>query len=128
MDSAEQLLIDFAVTLVVALAKQHKVNPHHLALAVPGLCHTHHPSPTVHAACVFCQRTGNVYAPSTVTAAAAEMDPAASSDLVDKHRRAIAAILAKFGDEVLDVVRDAKSINVEDVRAKMVAPLKCNTT
>lgn len=33
-------------------------------------------------------------------------------------------VFVEFGDEVLDCVRDAKGVNVEDVREAMVGPLR----
>lgn len=36
----------------------------------------------------------------------------------------MARIMIEFADEVLDAVRDTKGIDVEDVRARMVDPIR----
>ena len=41
-----------------------------------------------------------------------------------KYRLRILGLLVTFGDEVLDAVRDAKHINVDDVRAAVLDPLR----
>lgn len=48
-------------------------------------------------------------------------------DVVAKYRRRVLGLLVAFGDEVLDAVRDAKGVNVEDVRASVLGPLRDTT-
>lgn len=45
-------------------------------------------------------------------------------DLVKRYRDPILEVLVKFCDDLLDYVRDAKGIDVEDVRADVLGPLK----
>lgn len=45
-------------------------------------------------------------------------------DLVAKHRAALMSIMAEFASEVLDVVRDTKGVDVEDVRHAIIGPLR----
>ena len=45
-------------------------------------------------------------------------------DLVARHRAAMAEVLANFGDELLNVVRDAKHIDVDDVRKAVIGPMR----
>jgi len=68
IDRLEALLTDQAVALINPLARARRVSPHHLALAVPGLCHTHGPDRRVldgargGTACAYCRRRGNCFA------------------------------------------------------------------
>lgn len=45
-------------------------------------------------------------------------------DLVARHRAALADVLANFGDELLDVVRNTKRIDVDDVRKAVIGPMR----
>lgn len=45
-------------------------------------------------------------------------------DIILRFQRPITELLLEFGDEVLDVVREQKGIDVDDVRAKMLGPLR----
>ena len=47
-----------------------------------------------------------------------------AADVLAKYRVAMLRVFVEFGDEVLDCVRDAKGVNVEDVREAMVGPLR----
>lgn len=62
-ESLDELLTDAAVSIVNALARARRVSAHHLALQVPGLCHTHAPDrrPAV-PGCAYCARRGNCFA------------------------------------------------------------------
>ena len=60
-DRVDDLLTEFALALVNALARARKVSPHHVALAVPGLCHTHVPDARLVDGCAFCRRRGNCF-------------------------------------------------------------------
>lgn len=71
IDRLEQLLSDTAVSLVNSLARARKVSPHHLALGVPGLCHSHGPDRRLldrrlladgPDPCAYCRRRGNCFA------------------------------------------------------------------
>jgi hypothetical protein len=44
--------------------------------------------------------------------------------VVAKFQRPLLELLLEFGDAVLDGVRDAKGVNVDDVRHKMLGPLR----
>ena len=63
LDDLEALVVDYAVGLVNSVARARRVSPHHLALVVPGLCHTHLPDgrPAV-PGCAYCARRGNSFA------------------------------------------------------------------
>ncbi len=37
----------------------------------------------------------------------------------------MAELLLDFGDEVLDAVKDHKGVDVEDIRGKLLGPLRC---
>ena len=50
--------------------------------------------------------------------------PPVPADVVAKYRVAMLRVFVEYGDEVLDAVRDAKGISVEDVREAMVGPLR----
>jgi hypothetical protein len=52
------------------------------------------------------------------------MTAPAAADVVAKYRRRVLDLLVTFGDEVLDAVRDAKGVNVEDVRTSVLGPLR----
>lgn len=41
-----------------------------------------------------------------------------------KLQKSLIQLFVEFGDEVLDCVRDAKGIDVEDVRRSMVGPMR----
>lgn len=63
IDSLEALATAHAVTIINAAARARRVSPHHLALAVPGLCHSHLPDErAVVPGCVYCARRGNCFA------------------------------------------------------------------
>lgn len=62
LDALEALSTGHAVGLVNGVARARRVSPHHLALAVPGLCHTHLPDArAVVPGCAYCARRGNVF-------------------------------------------------------------------
>lgn len=44
--------------------------------------------------------------------------------MVAKLEQPLLRLFAEFGDEVLDCVRDAKKVDVEDVRVAMIGPLR----
>lgn len=46
------------------------------------------------------------------------------TDILDEFTARLRDILVQFADEVLDSVRDAKGVDVEDVRASLVGPLR----
>lgn len=60
--AVEALLLDHAVRVLNAVGARRRVSAHHLALAVPGLCHTHAPDAVVHDDCAWCRRRGNRFA------------------------------------------------------------------
>lgn len=77
IEALEHILTEHAVDLVNSLARAHKVSPYHVALQVPGLCHSHGPDRRVldgrpgsggsgsgqpTQACAFCVRRGNCFA------------------------------------------------------------------
>lgn len=60
--AVDDLLTDLAVDLVAAVGRARHVSPQYLALAVPGLCHTH--TPCLRASvpgCAYCARRGNCF-------------------------------------------------------------------
>ena len=63
IDAVERLLSRAAQEFVRGLAAARKIQPLHLALAVPGLCHTHNPCKFLAEDCAFCSRAGNVFVP-----------------------------------------------------------------
>lgn len=63
IDAVEALLSRAAEEFVRGLAAARKIQPLHLALAVPGLCHTHNPCKFLVEECAFCSRAGNVFVP-----------------------------------------------------------------
>lgn len=62
LETIDELLGDVALSLVNCLAARRRVSPHHLALAVPGLCHSHGPCRHLVADCAYCRRRGNCFA------------------------------------------------------------------
>lgn len=84
----DQLLADTAVWLVNGVASARRVAPLHLAVCVPGLCHTHGPDPRVYdgraaaaaavgpGECAYCWRRGNCFAAAAAAGRAAEVPPA----------------------------------------------------
>lgn len=70
-DFLDSHLTDLAVCLINQTAAERRVSPHHLALAVPGVCHAHSPDTQIHADCSFCHRRGNYFASAAITVAAA---------------------------------------------------------
>ena len=76
IDRLELILSDTAVCLVNSAARARKVSPHHLALAVPGLCHTHGPDLRDHGQrCAYCRRRGNCFVVPAAAAAAEQQRP-----------------------------------------------------
>lgn len=61
-DRVDDLLSEVALGLVNVVAKSRKFSPHHVALLVPGLCHTHCPDGRVVNGCAYCARRGNCFA------------------------------------------------------------------
>jgi hypothetical protein len=63
VEAVDALLTAQAAVLLNATAAARRVSPHHLALCVPGVCHTHGPDdrPRV-PGCAFCTRRGNCLA------------------------------------------------------------------
>lgn len=49
---------------------------------------------------------------------------AAADDEVQRAYLGVLAVLVQFGDRVLDAARDAKGVDVEDVRAQMLGGLR----
>lgn len=70
IQTLETILAGHALDLVNAVARARRVSPLHLALEVPGLCHSHVPDgrlfgPAADArgrGCAFCARRGNCFA------------------------------------------------------------------
>lgn len=63
LDRLEPVAVEFAVGLVNSVARARRVSPHHLALAVPGLCHVHLPDGRAAVpGCAYCARRGNSFA------------------------------------------------------------------
>ena len=63
VDSLEAYAVAHAASLVNAVARARRVSAHHLALAVPGLCHEHLPDErAVVPGCAYCRRRGNCFA------------------------------------------------------------------
>lgn len=124
--AAEVLVGKVAQELVRSLAAARKLQPLHLGLAVPGLCHVHNPSVRLDPACAFCLRAGNVFAPAgmSTAAAAAAADLTPSPDLIKRYQIPILEILVDFADELLDTVHEAKGVDVEDVRTSMLDALR----
>jgi hypothetical protein len=61
--AVDDLLTDLAVHLVAATGRARHVSPQYLALAVPGLCHTHNPClRETQPGCAYCARRGNCFA------------------------------------------------------------------
>ena len=67
VQALDALLTSHALHFVNALARARKVSPHHVALQVPGLCHTHGPDTRVFDGsdggrrCAYCARRGNCF-------------------------------------------------------------------
>ncbi len=110
--------------LVDAIAAQHKVQPLHVALHVPGLCHAHDPRRDLAPDCAFCRRRGNCFCPADGAMASASAAPGELPDLVKKYQLPIFELLVDFADEILDAVAAARGIPVEDVRGTHVEPLR----
>lgn len=63
VDAIEAYAVDYATELVNAVARARRVSAHHLALTVPGLCHTHLPDDRAAVRdCAYCRRRGNCFA------------------------------------------------------------------
>lgn len=50
-----------------------------------------------------------------------------ASDVVARFQLPMAQLLLDFGDEVLDAVKHHKGVDVEDVRTKLLDPLRAYT-
>lgn len=61
-EGVDALLCDRGLSLVNSLALRRRVSPYHVALLVPGLCHTHAPDSRLLDGCAYCRRRGNVFA------------------------------------------------------------------
>lgn len=59
LQEIDGLLREFAVDLLVLTGRQKHVSPQYLALAVPGLCHTHNPCAAPQPGCLYCRTHGN---------------------------------------------------------------------
>lgn len=60
--AVDDLLSRHALALVNRVAARRKVSPYHVALLVPGLCHTHPPHAARVDECAYCRRRGNCFA------------------------------------------------------------------
>ena len=119
VDRVEKIQLAAASTVINALAAHHKVQPFHVALHVPGLCHAHNPRRDTAPDCAYCRRRGNCFAPAMALAPAP--DPA---DLVARFQLPIFELLVDFADELLDAVAEARGVPVESVRVSHVEPLR----
>jgi hypothetical protein len=138
-EALDNHLVLHAAEVVADIAGRKKISPQYLALAVPGMCHTHVPSrKRKFSDCAFCTRRGNCFAgdedaldalaeaaavpePSqqalkhldALASAAAEVE-SKQQDLVAKHLDALAALfaeqLALFRQDVELVVERVKGI------------------
>lgn len=62
LEAVDDHLTSHAVGLVNRVAAARRVSPHHLALAVPGLCHSHGPDGRDRVpGCAYCARRGNCF-------------------------------------------------------------------
>ena len=148
-DALEDVVTQLAVRVLVTVGRAHHVSPQYLAVLVTGLCHAHNPTRAYVDGCAYCARRGNVYAPKRpaperlsgggeqrlnggdeqrvsgggeqrVTKMPPRAKaPTANEDVVAEYRDALEAILHQFGNRVLDIVRDEKHINVEDIRHQL---------
>lgn len=48
----------------------------------------------------------------------------APPDLVARYHAAVVTVLVRFGDELLDMVKHQKGVDVEDVRREVLDPLR----
>lgn len=62
LDRIDGILTSLAARLINSTASRRKVSAHHLALAVPGVCHGHAPDARLHDECAYCRRRGNCFA------------------------------------------------------------------
>jgi len=63
--AVDELLTLQAAAVLNAVAVSRRVSPHHLALAVPGLCHAHGPDDRAAVpGCAYCARRGNCFGPA----------------------------------------------------------------
>lgn len=120
-DRVEQIQLAVAGPLVNALAAQHKVQPFHVALHIPGLCHAHNPRRDPSPDCAFCARRGNCFSDRMADPRQDGDDP---HDLVKRFQLPIFELLVDFADELLDAVAAARGVPVEEVRASHVEPLR----
>ena len=59
----DEVLVSWGVDVVSRLALRQRLAPFHVALVVPGLCHTHAPDTrTAVDGCAYCERRGNCFA------------------------------------------------------------------
>lgn len=119
--AVECLVSGHAEDCVRALAAARKLQPLHLALEVPGLCHTHNPSRRLHADCAYCLRAGNVFS-GTMEASSAQGPHV--PDIVRRYQVPILELLVDFADELLDAVHSSKGVDVEDVRTETLDALR----
>lgn len=63
-------------------------------------------------------------APTAAAEATASPAPPPPADLFAKHQAELLRVVVKFGDELLNIVRDTKGVRVEDVRAAVMGPLR----
>lgn len=61
----DALLVSYAASLLNGVATARRVSAHHLAVAVPGVCHEHGPDDRARVpGCAYCKRRGNCLHPS----------------------------------------------------------------
>ena len=105
-----------AISLVLNhVASVTKIPAAHLAIEIPGCCHTHPPTTDVVGGCAYCARRGNCFA------GAADRTMADDRDRIDDVKKAadeIAVTLRALVERVFDIL-DTRGIATGMAREKM---------
>jgi len=117
--AAEELVVGACLEGVNCAGVSARVPPRVVAQSVPGLAHSHEPTrlPAV-PGCLFCARSGNALAEQHVLGTPQRRDVVARLQMP-----ILEGILGTY-DALLDLLRDRKGIDVEDVRRELVDPLR----
>lgn len=110
-EAIDDHLVQYAAALVADIAHTQKISAQYLALAVPGMCHSHAPSKKRKFDCAFCERRGNCF-DADADATADDTGHRHEDDLVAKH---VDALATRFAEQLLLFRRDIEAV-IERVR------------
>jgi hypothetical protein len=121
-EAIDDHLVECAAMVIADIAGQKKISPQYLALAVPGMCHTHAPSKKRKFDCAFCDRRGNCFADPDAEAEQggtdkqAADDPDKQADLIAVH---VGCVLEHLAKQAVLLRRDIEAV-IERVKGIVV--------